>query len=55
MFKKEITRKEFIKKVLAGSLFTTFISGLTFKKVFAEKGKSKLYFRENPDSVKRLK
>ncbi|MGB9664426.1 MAG: hypothetical protein ACPL25_05845 [Ignavibacteria bacterium] len=55
MIQKRKTRKEFLSNLLKGSILGTLILGIPFSKLFGITKNPKIYFKENPDSVKRNK
>lgn len=49
------SRKEFLLSLLQGGIVATFIFGSPIKKLLAATKNSKIYFKENKESVKRQK
>lgn len=49
------TRKEFINNLLKGGLFATIFLGTPVSKILGITKNPKIYFKENPNSVKRQK
>jgi hypothetical protein len=55
MMEKKKTRKEFLSSLFKGSILGTLIFGFSFSKLLGITKNPKIYFRENPDSIKRNK
>ncbi|MCR4418478.1 MAG: hypothetical protein WHV63_10595 [Ignavibacteria bacterium] len=55
MTEKKKTRKEFLSNLFKGSILGTLLFGFQFGKIFGITKNPKIYFKENPDSVKRIK
>ncbi|MFN4111954.1 MAG: hypothetical protein ACK4G1_06725 [Ignavibacteria bacterium] len=48
-------RKEFLINLIQGGLIASLIFGMPIKKLWAMMKNPKIYFKENPESVKRQK
>jgi hypothetical protein len=55
MTEKKKSRKEFLSDIIKGSIWATLLTGFPFSKIFGITKNPKIYFKENPDSVKRNK
>lgn len=53
--KLDKSRKEFLSKLFKGGLIAAFLVGTPFSKLLGFTKNPKIYFKENPDSVKRQK
>ncbi len=52
---KNKNRKEFLVNLVQGGLIASLIFGMPIKKLWSMTKNPKIYFKENPESVKRQK